>query len=707
MPLPPDLALNPLTGQISGVPTTPGTYSFTLRVRDAQGSLRDIAQSITVQAYTPPSLSGTLPQFSTRGTAYSGSFAVANGTPPFVWSISSGTLPTGITINSSTGAISGTPTDTTYTDRAITVRAVDAIGSAAQRTATIRYADTFALSGSLPAGVQGTPYSAGFTRSGGHTPITFSLQAGTLPSGLSLSSTTGVISGTPAAVTSAAITVRATDASGATVDRSQTLTINSSYVPLSFSGAIANGSQNVLTRSAFSITPDYSGVTLSGGSGGVTYSWARISGSADVSAGSPTAFGTSFVGTVAPSASVSATFRCTATDGISSATIDVTITATNTYQTLSASYALGRATRTVAYSRAPTVSGGASPLSYAVVAGTLPAGLSLSASTGDITGTPTDTTYTDRAITVRVTDALGATVDPASTMTYRNAPAVTYTLPAAMRTRSYATSPSIAAGGHGGNVFAVTSGTLPASLSLSASTGDITGTPTDTTYGTRTLAFQLTDSAGNVATQSGVSLAYADNLALAGAFPAGTAGTAYSSSAVTASGGHGGNAWSIASGALPGGLSLNAGTGALTGTPSASGMFNFTVRVTDSRGFTADSAQSINVVAALSVSVSPASVAGMIANNPPSNSPASRTVNSSTVTATPANGTGPFTYSWARIAGSSAISAGLPTAATTGFSGTVGIDQQISATFRVTVTDALSATATADTTVTLEYVSGF
>ena len=428
MALPPGLALNPVTGQIAGTPTTPGVYNFTLRVRDAQGSLRDIAQSITVQAYTPPSLSGTLPQFSTRGTAYSGSFAVANGTPPFVWSISSGTLPTGITINSSTGAISGTPTDTSYTDR---------------------------------------------------------------------------------------------------------------------------------------------------------------------------------------------------------------------------------------------------------------------------------------TITVRVTDALGATVNPASTMTYRNAPSVTYTLPAAMRTRSYATSPSIAAGGHGGNVFAVTSGTLPAGLSLSASTGDITGTPTDTSYGTRTLAFQLTDAAGNVAAQSGVSLLYADNLALAGTFPAGIAGTAYSSSAVAASGGHGGNSWSIASGSLPGGLSLNTGTGALTGTPSAAGTFNFTVRVTDSRGFTADSAQSINVVAALSVSISPASVAGMIANNPPSNSPASRTVNSSTVTATPANGTGPFTYSWARISGSADVSAGSPTAATTGFSGTVGINQLISATFRVTVTDALSATATADTTVTLEYLSGF
>ena len=707
MALPPGLALNPVTGQIAGTPTTPGVYNFTLRVRDAQGLQRDLPRTIQILDYTPPSMSGTLAQFSNRGVAYSSGFAVAGGSPPYAWSVSVGTLPTGITLNAATGAISGTPTDTSFVDRDITIRVVDAVGSPAQRSGTIRYADTLALSGTLGTGIQGTPYSSGFTRTGGHSPFTFALHAGTLPAGLTLNSSTGVISGTPTTVTSNAITVRVTDASGAFADRSQTLTINSSYVPLSFSGSITGAVQDVQTLSAFSISPSYGGVTLSGGTTPVTFSWARLSGSTAIDAGSPSTFATTFVGNVAPGSSVSATFRCTASDGTSSATIDVAVQVTNTYQTLGLSMNLGRATRLAAYSSQPSRTGGIAPYTFVVAAGTLPAGITINSSTGLISGTPSDGSFTDRAITVRVTDGLGAFVDASSTMIYRDSPGFSYVLPAAMRTRAYSASPTLSPNGHGFGSMAITSGALPAGIALSASNGALSGTPTDTTFGQRTLNFQFTDASGAVAAQTGVTMAYAENLALAGAFPAGTAGVAYSSTAVTATGGHGGNVWTVAAGSLPPGLALNGTTGALTGTPTMAGSYSFTVRVTDGAGFNADSAQNMSIGAALAASVAPTSAAILFVNNPASNSPASRVLTTNSVTASATGGTAPYVFSWTHIAGSTAVTADTPSDAITTFTATVNINTQLDATFRVTVTDAALSTTTVDVPVTLRYDSGF
>ena len=457
------------------------------------------------------------------------------------------------------------------------------------------------MSGSLATGTQGSSYSSGFTRSGGHGPFTFSLIAGSLPPGLSLNSSTGVISGTPTTTFSGSITIRVTDASGATADRSQTLTINSSYVPVSFSGSITGGTQDVETLSSFSVTPNYSGLSVSGGSGLITYSWTRISGSSAISAGSPSSLATSFVGTVSPSSSVSATFRVTATDGISSDTRDVTITVNNTYVAMSLSAAgLPLATRTVPYGSGVSRSGGKAPYTFSVISGTLPAGIVLSATTGTLTGTPTDTNYTDRSLTFRVTDALGATADASGSIGYRNFPSFTFSPVPAMRTRPYSYTQVPSNQWHSGS-FSIASGSLPTGISFNGITGEFSGTPTDTSHGPRTITLRFVDAAGNIS-DSEATLAYADNLVISGTLPGGQQGVAYSSSALSASGGHGGNVWSIASGSLPSGLSLNSSTGEVAGTPTVSGTFSFTVRVTDGAGFTADSPQSISLASGVSVS---------------------------------------------------------------------------------------------------------
>jgi hypothetical protein len=211
----------------------------------------------------------------------------------------------------------------------------------------------------------------------------------------------------------------------------------------------------------------------------------------------------------------------------------------------------------------------------------------------------------------------------------------------------------------------------------------------------------MTDAAGNTTDRS-ATIEYANNLTIAGTFPAANQGVSYSSTALSASGGFGTNVWSVASGSLPTGLSLNSSTGALTGTPSAAGTFNFTVRVTDAQGFTADSAQSIAVAAALSVSVNDATASGYVFN--PSNPTTEFVASFPDTVATASGGTGPYTYAWTRISGSTDITAGSPSSATTNFSGTIEVGT-VNATFRVTATDAVLATATADVSVSLEYAN--
>jgi hypothetical protein len=706
MPLPTGLALNPATGQISGTPTAPGTYDFTLRVRDAQGNQRDIPAQIVVTAYVAPSLSGAIAGFSNRTVAYSSGLTVADGTGPYTWSIASGTLPTGLSIDTGTGVISGTPTDTSYTDRTLTIRVVDAAGSAAQSVQVLRYADVLALSGSLSAGVQSTPYSAGLTRGGGHSPFLWAITAGTLPAGLSFDTSTGVISGTPVGISSTALTIQVTDANGASDDLAATLTINSSYVAINVSGSVTSNSQNVETLSAFSITPAYGGVSVTGGSGSLTYSWARISGSTAISAGSPTSLATSFVGSVSPGASINATFRLTVSDGTSSDTLDVVITVTNTYVTLGLSATLDLATETVAYSDALSRTGGKSPYTFAVTAGTLPTGITLNASTGALTGTPTDTSGTDRNMTFRVTDALGATANVSVSLIYRRYPTLSYALGNGMRTRAYS-SGAVQSGGHAGGTYALTSGTLPTGLSVNASTGAVTGTPTSTSYGPFAVTITYTDAAGN-AVAAGSTLQYQDNIAISGTVGAAAYnGSAYSDSSLSAAGGFGTNVWSISAGALPAGLSINTSSGAITGTPTVDGVANFTARVVDAAGFAATSAQTITVNAALAVSSSPANVNVNFINSPASSTPSTRDLTTATLTASGTGGSGGYSYAWTRISGSSSISANSPSSAATTFTGVgVPVDGNLSAVFRVTVTDSGARTATSDKTISINYSSG-
>src|SRR5664280_1636557 len=105
--LPPGLGLSS-AGVISGTPIAGGIYNFTVQVADTLANTASAMLSITIQT-GPLVITTTQLPAGTVLVPYSANLGASGGTPPYAWSVISGTLPIGLTLDSS-GLISGTPT---------------------------------------------------------------------------------------------------------------------------------------------------------------------------------------------------------------------------------------------------------------------------------------------------------------------------------------------------------------------------------------------------------------------------------------------------------------------------------------------------------------------------------------------------------------------------------------------------------------------
>ncbi|WP_372018405.1 autotransporter domain-containing protein [Pseudoxanthomonas sp. 10H] len=181
-----------------------------------------------------------------------------------------------------------------------------------------------------------------------------------------------------------------------------------------------------------------------------------------------------------------------------------------------------------------------------------------------------------------------------------SAPAVaidTATLPATTAGTAYVQALS-ASGGAAPYSYAVTSGALPAGMSLSAS-GELSGTPT--VAGAFTVGITISDSSTGTgpftATRAYTLQVDAPAITVGPAtLPVATGAAAYQQ-LLTASGGVAPYQFAISAGQLPPGLAL-AGAGELAGTPTAAGDYAFTVQATDANGFAGTQAYTVTVEAA-------------------------------------------------------------------------------------------------------------
>ncbi|WP_198665920.1 MULTISPECIES: putative Ig domain-containing protein [unclassified Sphingomonas] len=573
-------------GTLSGTPTTGGSFAVTVTATDSSGGSGPFSGSraltLTVAAPTLALTPANLPA-GTVGTSYAATLAATGGTPGYTYAVSAGALPTGVTLDAKTGALSGTPTASG--SFAVTITATDSSTGAGPYSATRAYtiavaAPTIAITpASLPAANVGTAYAQTVSATGGTPGYRFAVSAGALPAGITLAAN-GTLSGTPTAGGRFAFTLTATDSStgsGGAFSASQAYVLAVDAPTLALAQATLPGGN---VGSAYSAS-----VAATGGV--APYRYAVSAGALPAGVTLDAATGT-LAGT--PTAGGSFAFTLTATDSSTGAG-PYSVSRAYTLAVAAPTLALAQATLPggnvgSAYSASVAATGGVAPYRYAVSAGALPAGVTLDAATGTLAGTPTaggSFTFTLTA-TDSSTGAGPYSVSRAYTLAI-GAPTVvvdTATLPGATVGNAYTATLS-ASGGVGPYRYAVTTGALPAGVTL-ATDGTLSGTPTK--GGSFAITVTATDSSGGSGPFSGsralTLVVAAPTLALTPAtLPAGTVGASYAAT-LAATGGTPGYTYAVSAGALPTGVTLDAKTGALSGTPTASGSFAVTITATDS-----------------------------------------------------------------------------------------------------------------------------
>lgn len=562
--LPPGLTLSS-AGVISGTPTTIGTYTFTVTVYDA--TERSDSRTFTLVVSTPLSVASQSLPDAVVGSPYSQSLLATGGAPPYTWSVSGGSLPAGLILNAN-GQITGTPVVVGVFSFSVQVR--DAGGRIATGfyTLTVQPRLEITTNTTMPAGRVGTPYGQQFEASGGDPPYEWST-TDPMPPGLSFSRF-GTISGRPTTTGTYSFTVTVTDSRGLMDSKRFTLTVLPPALSITTTSPLPSGS----VGQPYSVT-----FAVSGGTAPLTWS----------ATGLPPGLQFSSAGalTGTPTATGSYTLSVTVTDAArESASGRFTLTITAPPLAITATEPLPRGRVGEAYFVSLAAAGGVPPYTWS--APSAPAGLSLSAG-GTLSGVPSVAGSFVIAVTVTdneknaVSRQFTLVVDPPRLVFTTTSP-----LPAGRVGDAYSTQLT-AAGGVPPYTWSATG--VPAGLSLSAA-GVLSGTPT--AAGTFTLNVTVNDSAQGSASQNfALTIATPPVAITTASLASGTVGSAYAAS-IAATGGQPPYTWSLAAGTLPAGVNLSAG-GDLRGTPTAPGTFNFTARVTDSRGEQATRALSITV----------------------------------------------------------------------------------------------------------------
>jgi alpha-tubulin suppressor-like RCC1 family protein len=384
--LPAGLALNPVTGALSGTPTAAGTSTFTVTAGNGVAPAAEGTSHTITVTQAPALMADAPPASAALGTAVSYTFT-AGGSPAPTFAVDEGVLPPGLTLDPTTGVLSGTPTARGaygFAVRAANGTDPDALGT----WHTMSVTDAPALTSEAPASTAplGVPFTHTFTATGFPAP-TFGVASGELPAGLTLDAESGVLSGTPTETGASTFTV-----------------------------AAGNG-----------------------------------------------------IGTAASTAAI---------------TLSVTAAPTLTGDAPPETAPVGSA-----YEYTFAADGFPAP-EFTVSTGSLPPGLTLDAATGELSGTPTATGTWNYAVTAS-NDVDPDAVGTSHSLVVTAVPVFTADSPPAAATLGEAYSYAFSASGYPAPRFVVTSGTLPAGLTLAEATGVLSGTPA--TAGTSTFTVKATN----------------------------------------------------------------------------------------------------------------------------------------------------------------------------------------------------------------------
>ena len=718
--LPAGLSIDQSAGTISGIPNTTGASAFSVLVSDsgtsAQNALKQIVTNLYSITVLPVQL-GLTCDFSRPGVVgspYSTACVAVNGTQPYTFSLAAGTaLPTGLSINPTTGVVSGRPTTASSNNFTLQVQDTSIPALAAKQIVRFRVASAVLVITTvrLPNGNVALPYSGNPLAEGGTGPYHWTLSAGSLPTGLALNASTGAVTGKPTLAGAYSFTLQVSDSSGtpATAVQAFSGTIGGPVAPnfaefalptasgvngivtgpdgalwftttdqaagnligrITTAGAITtlaspNALSNNLKANGIAVGPDgnlWFSETDANSLGAVSPDGSTLidfplteSSPQQIAAGADgnlwaTAFGSSAVIQVNPDGTAASPLSTpTAGSGPVGIVLGPDGALWFTEQSAGAigrvlpggqttEYSLGQGThRPTSIAVGPDgamwfTDTGANSIGRIAIDGTITEALVTTAASGpqgiiagadgalyftELTANQIGRITTDGQITEFTTPTAasglqGIALGPDGNLWFGENSAnkigrfmfvsqeqLNCTFPASgIPVNSSYSASCTAALGTGPYTYSIVQGILPPGVTLSSSTGTITGSVTQA--GTYSYTVQAIDSSvpAQVVTQQTPSLTVLPTPeALTCTVPGtGVVGTPYAGSTCTPTGGTPPYTFAISTGSLPPGLALDPIAGAINGTPTAPGAYTFTIQITDSGSPTQVVTQNASVI---------------------------------------------------------------------------------------------------------------
>jgi hypothetical protein len=551
--LPAGFSINNATGAITATPTKITNFSATIGAGGPGGDSSAVI-SFSISAGAPIIVPGQSIE-SPYGSPFNWTISVddSGGNRP-VTSWSATGLPAGLSINSSTGAITGTPTNVGEFNPTITATGPGGADSEQVEILIIAGAPII-TSGQSFSGKVGVAFSRTPELTDSENRPVSSWSASGLPAGLSINSTTGEITGSPSkkgAFTSTVV------ASGSVFSNSKSIAFTiAEGAPIITAGQTASGKVGTAFSKTFSLTDSTNRPVTSWSATGLP-SWATLNATTGVITGTPQDRGTSII-------------HLTATGPGGSSSETATISIAVGVPIISAGQAFTGKVGEV-FTQTPALDDALDRPATSWSATGLPDGLSLDVNTGNITGTPTTKGSFTASFTATGIGGTGTATSIAFTIA-EGTPIITAGQTAS-GTVGTAFSKTFSLTDSANRPVTNWSATgLPEGLSLNPATGAITGTPQD--VGSATVTLTATGPGGTATKSATISITVGSPIIVAGQSFNGKVGNAFSGTiSLTDAVDRPATSWSAIG--IPTGLSLNTSTGAITGTPAGKGSFSAT-----------------------------------------------------------------------------------------------------------------------------------
>jgi hypothetical protein len=518
--------------------------------------------SLSSQGDQAPSITSANKTSFVVGSA--GSFTVTVTGTPKPTLAESGALPGGVTFNAATGLLSGTPASGTSGTYTVTFTASNGVGADAVQTftLTVKQSPTFTSVNQTSFAVGG---AGSFTVTAIGFPAPILSESGAMPSGVTFNPATGLLSGMPAPGTNGTytLTFTASNGVGSNATQSFTLTVNLASQAPAFTSAnkttfVAGVAGTFQVTATGSPTPTLAengalpaGVTFNASTGLLT-------------------------GIPAPGTGAGYALSFTASNGVGSDAVQsFTLFVNQSPSFTSAS----KATFAVGAAGAFQITVGGFPTAVLTATGALPRGIAFDAATGLLSGTPAPGTGGTYALTFTANNGIGVSATQSFVLTINQSPSFTSSGSTTFTVGSPG-SFTVTASGPPSPTLKET-GALPSGLTFNAGTDLLSGTPAAGTGGSYPVTFTASNGVGAEVIQNfilTVNQAPAFTSASVASLTEGTPGTfslQVTGFPVPALG---------VSGALPAGVTFDAATGLLGGTPAAGTGGNYPLTFTANNG---------------------------------------------------------------------------------------------------------------------------